>query len=942
MVFVVADASISRNYSYLYFEHGYPQLTGYVRRPTSHNVYNIQARNEPNIIIQTGNYSVRLDCDTLELSGFDALEGSDYVTALTEDVTEFSTAQLSLTAVVGGDEVTNGVAYTATSAKIQEVLNNAGHHYVRFIEGGQYVQRMDLIRVEFTPDDPESGLPSFFGRLEVTAWPDHLALTLDVSDSDVDVTMSSVSVTTPSGKVIETTSSVDQTTCVVAPHLNSAYSQLDDELYMVSAVDSSNTTLSTSWDTQLAAIKVQLDEPSQSGYVDRVNKDNVYEVEFTVTNPTDQAVNLPLFFNNRHTSAITGTMNLLCDMEGRPLGIPVQLSKNWHVNASAGSVVHQGYWIRNYTMIPLAAGVTKSFKLRQVYGYWGDGSVATASHSSLALPGWSTSVLWKWDEAALGAWGEAMTFDISQHAAGSVVADIRPTFTTPMNGNNSHHWTENIGGSDFLNYYDRSHSALVHSHVMGKKLKTCYRWAGPNMTEVLYSGMTADDKIRFTYTTRGVATMDYHRRFNGWKYEFLEDVVSPRRFVFYQLAADFYFSTDASFYHYGDKNGLISSHAVSLPEPADNQSYYYGAPFQLNDRWLNIDHTTDNDSVYANRGVILTKSTLNGNALDTYVHPYKRTWGSSELLYDITGETTTGSYEAGDVIEGEVAFILSPKNSDSYWGTDAEFISRLGQFSETWEALYDEARYNNAMSVVATHGTLARNYPIEIEAAEGDVLMEVDISGGGIGHVPVVLKEVPLGTKLTIERFDGSEWSTLPDVTVEEHAYYQGYYNNKGRMDYVFSIPRPTTGLADTWGVRVSGEISHYDAWVAQYPGIHYRDAYADQDGDGNAILVEYVLDGNPFSPEVDRLPVAVVGEQSIALVFDRLVASDAETTQKLQWTSDLTIESWEEVALTGEVSASVQVEAVDEEKEQVTVTIDQSLLQNNQLFWRLAIEKQD
>ena len=131
-------------------------------------------------------------------------------------------------------------------------------------------------------------------------------------------------------------------------------------------------------------------------------------------------------------------MTMLCDADGRPLGIPVQLSKNWHVGVPA---IHQGYWIRNYTVIPLAAGVTKTIKLRQVYGYWADGSVAAVSHSSLALPGWDSTTLWKWDEAALGAWGEAMTFDISQHAAGSVVADVRPTFTPPMNGNASHHWT---------------------------------------------------------------------------------------------------------------------------------------------------------------------------------------------------------------------------------------------------------------------------------------------------------------------------------------------------------------------------------------------------------------------------------------------------------------------------------------------------------------------
>ena len=90
-----------------------------------------------------------------------------------------------------------------------------------------------------------------------------------------------------------------------------------------------------------------------------------------------------------------------------------------------------------------------------------------------------------------------MTYDISQHAGGAVIGDVRPTFTTPFNGGTEHNWTENVGGGDFLNYTNSS-----NLYIPGKRLKTCYRWTGPNITEVHYSGVTADDKIRFTKLCR--------------------------------------------------------------------------------------------------------------------------------------------------------------------------------------------------------------------------------------------------------------------------------------------------------------------------------------------------------------------------------------------------------------------------------------------------------
>jgi len=65
----------SKNYSYLYFENGYPTRFNH-RRPQSEA--NLVARANPDLVFQTGYYSVVLDCDDITLKGYDALLGSDY------------------------------------------------------------------------------------------------------------------------------------------------------------------------------------------------------------------------------------------------------------------------------------------------------------------------------------------------------------------------------------------------------------------------------------------------------------------------------------------------------------------------------------------------------------------------------------------------------------------------------------------------------------------------------------------------------------------------------------------------------------------------------------------------------------------------------------------------------------------------------------------------
>jgi hypothetical protein len=764
----------NKHYTYLYFENGYPtRMLGRRSQDQAHTA----ARANPDLVVQTGYYSLKLDCDDMRLTGYDALAGSDYITALNEDVTVFSPAILSLTMTK------DGRPYTCTRARLQDKT----HQYVRLIESGQFVQRFDHLGLIFKGRG--RSVPEVNGRLEVTAWPDRLVFKLDLTGVP-GVTQTSIELTSPSGKLHQSVAASDQARLVLKPHLDQTVGPLNASSHVREAADlRTGEALELRFDEDEFALHIDVPADRVS-YPKDANRVDEYVIE--VHNPDDVSCNMPLVFDQVQPRAITGTVMSLCeDADGRPTGIPVQISKNWHRDKEHPTV-HEGSWLRGSTMIPLEAGQTRRLRLRVIYGYW-DGAGAV-SHAQLCVIGYGGN--WKWDESALGAWGETMAYDPTLHLGAAFIDDVRPAFTTSMSGK-THGWTENVGGGDFLIYYDRS-----NTFRWAKRLKTAYRWTGPNMTEVLYSGVTDDEKIRFTYTTRSVRTNDYHRRFHVYQYRFLGDVIAPTRLVFHQMAADYYIGPTFTHYYRGDGTGLLSSYTS---DPGGNA--YKGKPIPFADQWLAIDDEQSSDGrTKGRRGIVSLSSTLDGSPLPLYLHPYGRSWGDPKMFFDMSSESVSRSYAAGDVVAGELEFILPPKTVDDYWGSDSEFKRRLTSYGDNaWQAVYDEYRHNTQLSVTTHHGTLLRHYPVEIQASltSGDILADFVVKRGGIGHLPLILKGVPMGLALQAQRHMDGHWVAMESVDFGQNSDYQGYRNAKGSMDCVFNLDRPSFDLTDSWRIRI-------------------------------------------------------------------------------------------------------------------------------------------
>ncbi len=786
------------NYTYLYYENGYPTLS-LSRRPESEA--NFAARANPDLVFQTGYYSLKFCCDDMRIQGYDALPGTDYLTALDQDVTVFTPANSLLLEVVQG-----GVSYQCTHALTQGPLLEGP---VRLIESGQYLQRIDHMGLVFKDAQGNVLQAADDCRLEISAWADRLTFFLDFSAETANpITRTTIRLVSPGGITHLSTEPHNQSRLTLKPHDDSKLPPLDVGRITAATNLQDGLPLAVSHDEDVHALNIAVPAgtvsyPSAAGRVDE------YLIE--VTNPGGSAENIPLVFEQPVPRAITGTVMSLCHADsGRPLGIPVQISKNWHrthIDADGdGSketyvpIVHDGPWLRGSMLLALQAGETRRFKLRVIYGYWG--GAGAISHAQLSLIGYGGN--WMWDESALGAWGESLTYDPTQHLGSAFLDDIRPTFTTPLYSGATHDWTENVGGGDFLIYRDQD-----NKYRWLKKQKTCYLQTGPNITEVHYGGVTDDDKIRVTYVSRAVSTNDYHRRFHNYKYEFLRDVATPSRLVFHQMAADYYSVSTYTDYLLGDASGLLGSSTIE-----EGGNVYKGSPIPFDGKWLSIDDdTSDGEPARALRGIIPLSSTLNGSPLPLHIHKYGRSWGRPNMMFDLSSDSVNRSYSAGDVVEGEVEFIMPPQHVDNYWGEDSELVNRLTGYGDTrWEPVRDEMRHNIQMDVSMHSGSLLRNYPLEIQPSSSNVLADFTINGGGLGHVPVVIRNAGSGLALKAQRWNNGSWTDLESVDISNHAYYQALQNADGTTDYTFSICRPTTDLNDAWRARVMYEVISLNA----------------------------------------------------------------------------------------------------------------------------------
>lgn len=465
-------------------------------------------------------------------------------------------------------------------------------------------------------------------------------------------------------------------------------------------------------------------------------------VLFSVRNPTNSAKVLRLNFakgrlvpNGSPVFAPPGISAVLRDGNGNPIGVPIQLSKNWHAGRDQKNQYFQGPWYHGLTILTVPKNSDLTLEYTSVNGFWG--GVPAASHAQLCLVGWGSNQ--QWDESAIGAWGESITYEPDLDQASAPVLDFRPLLVKSENGK-KWGWTSNLGGADFFNYTKVDGNRSWHS-----RMKTQYKRYSPNYTEVTYSGTMDDNSMNFEYTTSIGRSDDIIRGIYKIKLNVLEDVTF-KDFVIFQAAASTYHFTNSKSLAWGNEKGLQKEWKATT----GRESRYIGSKHLAEGKipWFSF---TDSDFtvdwakfVPANRGFLIREwnAKLNG---DENVQPYFAEYnttsgrhGGASSLINITPPEGCSTLKAGDYVEAEIILFIIPAKGDDYYGPNQNFASALSQKANTWKMVYREAIGNN-IEVNVSKGTLIDSYPIKIEVANNEADFSVT---GGLGFVPLTITKV--------------------------------------------------------------------------------------------------------------------------------------------------------------------------------------------------------
>ena len=520
-----------------------------------------------------------------------------------------------------------------------------------------------------------------------------------------------------------------------------------------------------------------------------------------VSNSASRRETVPFLLNFRDGFGITGNVPILCDENGIPTGIHVQLSKNWHYGA----------YKLPYIMLPADPGTTR-YILRTVYGFYG--TLPSASHAQLSLIGYGGNG--RWDQLAIGGWGETICFDIGMSLTDRAVTDIRGLmFRNGVDGT-KWGWTDAGHGADWLGVRDSNEKKLLFND-----LKTAYLAHGPCLTDVRYDGYYgAERQVNLKAQIQTLRTDDIMRTFQNLEYGFLKPVSAAKSFL-YHLSS----RATTPKVVYGNRAGVIADIDVSATAKtgemlADQLSLPGEGPW-----WIAFPGATLGQE--AQGGATGCRALI--------VRSYEANFAGAEqqspvisLIVEDKGEGKKGvacnlvapkgvsEFIPGDQVRFEMELMTHPRVADDYYGDNQAFIKHLRENPRSWKTVYREATGND-LEVAVSGGTLLKNYPVIIQADEprsrreratcspvapqrgltramGDSQLTVEIKGG-VGFVPIRFENLDSNDYALYEVKEGKE--VLLDQSIHGNDYWQTDYDAaSGRYSMTFNLPldgKPTS-----------------------------------------------------------------------------------------------------------------------------------------------------
>jgi hypothetical protein len=510
--------------------------------------------------------------------------------------------------------------------------------------------------------------------------------------------------------------------------------------------------------------------------------DAIERVRLILKNSANREATVRLLFEKtaaglrgRLGQSITGMSAILRDADGHPLGIPVQLSKNWH--GRSGDNPYEGTWFHGFTQLRLPAETTVDVELTLAFAHWG--GVPAASHAQLCLIGWGANQLW--DESAMGSWGESICYEPDQIQAGCSILDVRPLMVTSMGNDRAWGWTNNVGGGDFFRLFDGAGRRVPHG-----RMKTAYEKQGPCLTEVTYAGQVGEG-IEHAETVSLSRTDDIVRGV----YSVRMDVKQPvefSRLVLFQIGADTYSYTGERKMAVGDVTGLVREWATQW-----GGDEYRTQPLECMGTvpWVSLHEAVRRPraerGAWANRGIVIRewRARLGGKDARPWVAERGAVVGSKATsTLDIVPPPDVTQLLPGDFVEATIEHLMLPQAAADYYGPNEPLRAALATMQDSWRLVHREA-VKNVRRVEVLKGRLERLHP-DVRVAAEDGLAEFTISGG-LGYVPITVTGLPThrGGGFTID-------GTPCDQAVHGNDFWQTDFDPvSGTWSQTVTVPLP-------------------------------------------------------------------------------------------------------------------------------------------------------
>ncbi len=492
------------------------------------------------------------------------------------------------------------------------------------------------------------------------------------------------------------------------------------------------------------------------------NSDRLERTQISVSNdlPVPRVVRFAFTKSPQYPAGVTCLMR---DIDGNPVGIPVQLSKNWH---TATGDRWQGPWFHGLTMLTVPANRTVSFEILLAGQNYG--GLPAASHSQLCLVGWGGNQ--QWDEAAIGCWGENLCYDPESDLASAIGTDSRPLLLLNSSGQQKQ-WTGNYGGCDFIRYYDGGNVRRYQ-----KRIRTKYSSYGPGLTDVTYAGQTDDSKIEFTYGASLYRSSDYTRGLHRIRYDVKTDAAFMRM-VFFQMASDNYNYNGGSSqaYGYGDQLAAVAQWTTNISSPVE----------LIGPRpWFSTINCPVDSSVPSlcgvSRGFIIRSWRARINGQDG-VKPHFVTSGSR---FDIVPPPGVATLKAGDYVEAEIERVYFGQSAAGYYGGDTNYAAALSAYGNTHSLVLREAIGNNIAASI-TVGQLESAYPIRVRATNNLAVLAVK---GGVGYVPITLTGLTDYRTPLLEECVKGTWTAINQAVYGKDFWQANINPGDGTWELTFNV----------------------------------------------------------------------------------------------------------------------------------------------------------